>query len=167
MSRAPWLITLAFRPLRFMSVKASTGLPSKVPNTDRLTAMILQSATATVPIRGLVALLLPQAWLARSNLAQQPFMLFLIMKLPGPLRSGHHIEIIEVVAMQRRTRMIPLGDERHVAVMDGDCLIERSVICIDALEGEALAGPDPMVVNFFEHRFVRKIVLVVLVGRIR
>src|SRR5688572_7438307 len=123
MSRAPWLIALALSPLRLVRVKASTGLPSNVPNTERFT-----------PITGPL------------SLGEQPFMLLLIMEFPDALRARHHVEIIEIIAVQRRARVIPFGYERHLAIMHRDGFIERTVLRVDALEGKALGRPDTVII---------------------
>ena len=67
-------------------------------------------------------------------------MLRRIVEFPGALRPRHHIEIIEIVAMRGGAGVIALGHQRHIAVLHRHRLVERAVIGIDALEGEALGG---------------------------
>src|SRR6266511_2891575 len=71
------------------------------------------------------------------ELFQQPLVLGRVMDLPGALRAGHHIEIIEIVAMSGGARVIAPGNESEVAVFYRHRLIERAVVGIDALKCKA------------------------------
>src|SRR5687768_11622298 len=100
-----------------------------------------------VSLHGLITGHIP---LCNSGLGQEPLMLFLIMKLPNALRSSHHIEVIEIIAVKCCTRVITLGHERHVSVLHGDRFIDRTVLGVDALKGKALSGLDTVIIDFLE-----------------
>jgi hypothetical protein len=62
--------------------------------------------------------------------------------------------------------MIAARHHDDVAVLDGDSLVDRAVVGIDSLEGEALRRVQPMVVGFLESRLLSRRRGVVLVRRV-
>src|SRR5688572_859406 len=92
----------------------------------------------------------------------QPLVLPGIVKFPGAARTGHDIQIIEVVAVNGGRRVVAARHHDHAAVLDDDGLVERAIVGIDALEGEALRRVEAVVVGFLEQGLQRQVVLVVL-----
>ena len=82
------------------------------------------------------------------------------------LRPRHHIEIEKIVAVRRPDGMIAPRHQHDVPVRDCQSLVERAVVGIDALEGEALRRLQAVIVCLLEIRFVGQRVPVVLVRRI-
>jgi hypothetical protein len=78
-----------------------------------------------------------------------------VVKPPCPLRTGHDVEVIKIVTVDRGARMIAHRNQRHTAVLDDDCLVKRSVIRVDALKGEALRRIELVIVGLLQERFER------------
>src|SRR5688500_19203340 len=70
--------------------------------------------------------------------AEQPAMIRVERYLPLPARTGHDVEVIEVVARRRRHRVVAARNEHEGAVPDRDDLIEGPVVGSDAPAGEPL-----------------------------
>ena len=62
---------------------------------------------------------------AASSAPQQPLVRRLVVELPCPLRPGHHVEVVEVVAMNGRAGVIAARHQRHVAILDRQRLVEE------------------------------------------
>ena len=62
--------------------------------------------------------------------------------------------------------MVATRHEHAVTIAERERLVERAVVGVDALQAEALRGRDAVVVGLLEQRLARRIVAVVLVGRI-
>jgi Na+-driven multidrug efflux pump len=86
--------------------------------------------------------------------------------LPYPLRAGHDVEIVEIVAVAGGAGVVALRHQRHVAVLQHHRLVERAVVGVDALEAEALRRVEAVVIGLLEEAFVRQVVLIMLVRRI-
>src|SRR5688500_14300771 len=82
----------------------------------------------------------------------QPLVLARIVKFPGAARTGHDIQVVKVVAVDGGSRVIAARHHHHAAILDDDRLVERAVVGIDALEGEALRRVEAVVVGFLEQR---------------
>ena len=54
------------------------------------------------------------------------------------MRPGHDVEVVELVAVGRAAGVVALGHQRHVVVLDRHRLVERAVLGVDPLDGEAL-----------------------------
>src|SRR3546814_7444318 len=68
--------------------------------------------------------------------------------------------------MRRCDRVIAARHHHHLAVADGDRLVEIARVGIDALEGEPLWGIEPVVIGLLERGFLTRHIAVVLVRRI-
>src|SRR5215213_4042916 len=147
--------TLTQRPLRMTRSAGSRPMHTSIS----FGAVSLQGLTVIFSFP-------PKSARSGSRLGEKPLVIFLIVEFPAAFWSGHNVEIIEVIAVQRRARMIALGHQRHVSVFNGDRFIERSVFGVDALECEPLLWVDAMIIDFLEQRFMGKIVLIMLVRRI-
>src|SRR3546814_13903338 len=77
--------------------------------------------------------------------------------------AGHHVQIIEIIAMRRCDRVIAARHHHHLAVADGDRLVEIARVGLDALEGEPLWGTEPAVIGLLERGFLPRHIPVVLV----
>jgi hypothetical protein len=62
--------------------------------------------------------------------------------------------------------VVALGYQHHVPVADDERLVERAVVGVDPLNGEAPLGPHPVVVGLLKVRFVGERVPVVFVRRV-
>src|ERR1700719_4446002 len=84
----------------------------------------------------------------RPGLAQHPLVLGIIAEHPGATRSGHHIQIVEIIAVCGTHRMVSAGHQHEVAVVHAHRLIEITIVRVHALERETLGRIDSMVVGF-------------------
>ena len=87
-----------------------------------------------------------------------------ILETPDALWPCHHIQIIDIISMRCRDRMIAARDEHDIGIVECHSFIDRPVIGIDSLKPEPLSGIDAMIIGFFQKRFVWQIILIVLVG---
>src|SRR6266704_4222814 len=89
---------------------------------------------------------------------------------PGPLgaRTGHHVEVVQVVARYRHRRPVPaVRDQHHVAAAHFGAHVDRPVRgAVHPLVGHPVRAADLEVVDLLEDRLARA-VLVVLVRRVR
>ena len=69
--------------------------------------------------------------------------------------------------MDSRDRMVSLGHKRYITVFDHDGLIERAIIGVNALHGEALWRVQAMIVGFLKQGLIGQVVGVVFVRWIR
>src|SRR3990170_6449945 len=67
----------------------------------------------------------------------QPLVLAGIVKFPGAARTGHDIQVVEVVAVDGGSRVVAARHHHHAAILDHDRLVERAIVGIHTLEGEA------------------------------
>lgn len=51
-------------------------------------------------------------------------------------RTGHDVEVVEIELVRRPDRVVAAGNEHEVPILHGERLIERAIICIDALQRE-------------------------------
>src|SRR6266849_10290508 len=86
--------------------------------------------------------------------------------LPLPERTGHDVEVIQVVPRRCRNGVITARYEHALAAAYGKALVERAVFGVDALQREAALVPQAVVVRLLESRLGGRRVRVVLVRRV-
>ena len=69
--------------------------------------------------------------------------------------------------MRRANRMIPFRDQNNRPVRGGHHLIQAAVICIDTLQHIALRRVYAVIIGFFQKAFMRQIICIMLMRRIR
>src|SRR5450830_1218900 len=104
--------------------------------------------------------------MSRPLKVQQPAVLRVVMKMPGALGAGHHVEVIGLVAIRHADRVVTLGHHHQVAVFHRHRLVDAAVVGVHPLEHETLRRVDLVVIGFFEKALVRQVVGVVLVRRV-
>src|SRR5918995_492188 len=97
---------------------------------------------------------------------QKPLVVGVVLHLPLAHRSRHYVQVVEVVAWRRGDGVVASGHKHGVVVPDSQRLVERAVLRVDLLDGEALYRLDLVVVGLFQVTLVREGVLVVLVRRV-
>src|SRR5581483_3091352 len=102
----------------------------------------------------------------RSAAALDPGVGWIVADAPAPHRPGHHVEIIEIVAVRRAHGMVPARHQHDISVLHTDRLIDAAVIGVDALEREALRRVETVVVRLLELSLRRRHIGVVLVRRV-
>src|SRR2546423_844108 len=107
-------------------------------------------------INGLVyhSALLPSRWtndragdLARGGEQAMEGRIDLVM--PGAMRAGHNVEIVEIAARRGRDHVIALGNENEIPIMDRDGFIQ-SLVGVDALKGKAIGWLKVMVIGLLQ-----------------
>src|SRR3546814_16202381 len=98
----------------------------------------------------------------RSTRTDTLFPYTTLFRSPLALRTGHDVQIVEVVAVRRADRMIAARHHHAIAVLHRHGLVDAAVVGIDALKGEALARVEPVVVGLLARGLLRQRVQVVL-----
>ena len=89
-----------------------------------------------------------------------------VVEFPGPPGPSHDVEVVQLIAMDRRAGVIAPGHQGHIAIFHRHGFIELAVIGVNPLEGKALGWVDPVIIGLFQSRLVGQFVFVMLVGRI-
>src|SRR3546814_11186158 len=92
----------------------------------------------------------------RSTRTDTLFPYTTLFRSPLALRTGHDVQIVEVVAVRRADRMIAARHHHAIAVLHRHGLVDAAVVGIDALKGEALARVEPVVVGLLERGLLRQ-----------
>src|SRR5690606_22945795 len=98
--------------------------------------------------------------------AHDPCVRRVVAERPLPVRAGHDVEVIEVVAVRGADRVVAARYHHHVAVLHRDGFVERTVVGVHALESEALGRLQAVVIGFLELRLHARLGGVVLVRRV-
>src|SRR5437667_12838946 len=85
--------------------------------------------------------------LGLGSALQHPLVHRIVPEMPRAGRTGHHVEIIRIVAVGHDYRVIPARDHHDVVILDRHRLVERAVVGIDALAGETLRRVEAGVVR--------------------
>src|SRR5450432_3454835 len=93
---------------------------------------------------------------------QHPFVRRIVLEMPFARRARHHVQVVRIVSVWHDYRMIATRDHDHVVILDRDCLVERAIVAVDALESESLRGIEAMVIRLLERALERQVVGVVL-----
>src|SRR5690606_7055674 len=105
---------------------------------------------------------------ARSGALDDPLVRRIVREQPLALRTGHDIQVVQLVAVRRSDRMVATRHEHDVAILHRQGFIQRAIVGIDALESEALRRIQAMVVSLLERSFLpghRRVVLVRRIAR--
>ena len=89
-----------------------------------------------------------------------------IVKMPNPLGTRHHVEVIGFVSVRDHDRMVSSRNQHDVAILHRHGLIQIARVTVDALKDKALRRIDAMIVGFFELALKGNVVDVVFVRRI-
>src|SRR5215207_11475723 len=191
-SALPWRKTTLYLPLfcslnfwtSFRVVPVSSGAEvktSRVPPPPCCPPPPLHPAT---PSRAAAASPAPPAFrksrrespLARSPesfirlsfrpLVQQPLMVGVVLDLPLAHGPGHHVEVVQLVARRGRDHVVAPRHQHDVAVVKRQRLVERTILGVDPLQGEAPFRLYPVVVGLLQVPLARWVLRIVLVGRV-
>src|SRR5690349_7735992 len=99
-------------------------------------------------------------------LPYDPVVSGIVTEDPVTIRPCHHVEIIAVISMRGANRMIASGDHDDVTVLDGDGLVDRSIVGIDPLDRKALRRIEAVIIGFLQSGLFALGRRVVLVRRI-
>lgn len=91
-------------------------------------------------------------------------MVGMVLEAPFAQGTGHHIEIIHLVAIGRATWMVAFWYKHDVSVRDRHGFIKASVFGENTLEAEALRRVETVIIGLFQIGHMREIVFVVSVG---
>ena len=94
-----------------------------------------------------------QSLAASSVPLHQPLVRGIVVEAPGALRAGHHVEIIEVVAVRGADGVIAARHQHHIAVADRHRLVEFAVVGVDPLQRETLRRRKAVIVGLLQQRF--------------
>src|SRR5689334_10030688 len=97
---------------------------------------------------------------------QHPFVRGVVVKMPFARWPRHHVEVIRFVPVRHDDRMVAARNHDDVVILDGERLVERAIVGVDALERKALRRIQAMVVRFLERAFLWQVVGIVLMRRI-
>src|SRR5258706_306808 len=97
---------------------------------------------------------------------KHPFVRRIIVEVPDPTRSRHHVEVIRRVAMWNDNRVISARNHHDIVIFDRHRFVEAAIVGVNALKREALRRLQPVIVDLLERALDRKGVGVMLVWRV-
>src|ERR1700728_637437 len=82
--------------------------------------------------------------------------------VPAPHRASHDVEIVQIEPVRGAHRVITTRHQHHVAILHRHRLIERAIVGVDALKGEAPGTRQAVIVGLLERSLfaARGVVLV-------
>jgi hypothetical protein len=86
-------------------------------------------------------------------LLEHPLVLWIVPKHPKAMRSSHHIQIIEIVAMRHYDWMVTARNHYSIMILNGTGLVQASVVRVNTLEGKSLGRVEPVVIDLFQLSF--------------